>query len=374
MGDFPVQWSWVRDLIEGGQGHTYVVRRSDGSDLADYVLKRLKNPKREDYFEREIEACEKLDHPNVLKIVEHGKTPKGKPFLITGFCNGGSLGDRAPLESPIEGLRLFLQICAGVAHAHEFNIFHLDIKPANIFLQDENPVVGDFGICFIEDNEYVMTAEGPRGSMYYCAPELRGPKIQSGSPLAAADVYSLGKVLYWIFTGDVYDGHDADYSEFAERRLAERFPSIAEFDFIDELIAGTIQNDPYQRIKKGFSTAVNLREQVKSVVDRIEAGGRALNLGKPLRCLFCARGTYLPYPRILGMWPELHNRVAEKATNPEWNFNSPMFQGMRNAAENFDGSRGINSPVPLILVCQHCGNVQLFRFDLAPEALGLWKP
>jgi serine/threonine protein kinase len=198
MGDFPPQWTWVRNLDEGGQGHTYVVKRSDHSDVADYVLKRLKNPNREEYFEREIEACKKLDHPNVLKIVEHGTTPKGKPYLVTPFCNGGSLEKLKPLVSPLEGLQLFLQICAGIADAHASNIFHLDIKPANIFLEGEVPVVGDFGICFIEDGEYVMTSEGPRDSMYYCAPELRGPKIDSGSPLATADVYSLGKVLYWM--------------------------------------------------------------------------------------------------------------------------------------------------------------------------------
>ncbi|HTW67336.1 MAG TPA: hypothetical protein VME17_22105, partial [Bryobacteraceae bacterium] len=89
MGDFPKQWAWLRDLGEGGQGHTYVVQRSDGSDSAEYVLKRLKNAKREEYFEREIEACERLSHPSVLKIVEHGNTPKGKPYLVTPFCEGG---------------------------------------------------------------------------------------------------------------------------------------------------------------------------------------------------------------------------------------------------------------------------------------------
>ena len=64
MGDFPQQWGWLRDLGEGGQGHTYVVKRSDGSDSADYVLKRLKNAKRKEYFEREIQACERLNHPS----------------------------------------------------------------------------------------------------------------------------------------------------------------------------------------------------------------------------------------------------------------------------------------------------------------------
>lgn len=81
MGDFPSQWTRLWDLSEGGQGHTFVVKRSDGSDSNEYVLKRLKNPERRDYFEREIQACETLDHPNVLKVLEHGQTPKGKPFF-----------------------------------------------------------------------------------------------------------------------------------------------------------------------------------------------------------------------------------------------------------------------------------------------------
>ena len=105
MGDFPKQWGLVRDLDEGGQGHAYVVQHSKGSDEAEYVLKRLKNAKRKEYFEREIQACERLSHPNILKIVEHGK---GKPYLITPFCEGGSLEGHEPFQRPIDGLRFFL--------------------------------------------------------------------------------------------------------------------------------------------------------------------------------------------------------------------------------------------------------------------------
>jgi serine/threonine protein kinase len=61
---------------------------SEGSDSAEYVLKRLKNAKREEYFEREIHACERLNHLNVLKIVEHGNTPRGKPYLINPLLRG----------------------------------------------------------------------------------------------------------------------------------------------------------------------------------------------------------------------------------------------------------------------------------------------
>lgn len=238
MSDFSPQWERISDLPEGGQSHTFVVRRSDGSDSKQYVLKRLKNPKRMDYFKREILACMTLDHPNIVKLVEHGETPKGKPFLITEYCAEGSLDKRPTFSSPAKGLRFFQQIVAGVADAHgkEHPISHLDLKPENILLKDSVPVVADFGICFIEDGEVSLTSEGPRGSMYYCAPELRGPKINGKPPLPAADVYSLGKILYWLFTGQVYDGHEEDYGNEGNRRLAHLFPSYPQFAFIDELV------------------------------------------------------------------------------------------------------------------------------------------
>jgi serine/threonine-protein kinase len=207
MSDFPPQWSHVKDLPEGGQGHTFVVRRADAPDETLYVLKRLKNLKRRDYFDREIQVCKSLEHPNILKVIESGETPKGKPYLITEFCDGGSLADAIAPSTPLAGLRLFEQIVSGIAqvHAKEPAVAHLDLKPENILLRAGVPVVGDFGICFVDDNELSITKEGPRGSIYYCAPELRNPKIPERPLLKSADVYSLGKILYFIFTNDVYD-------------------------------------------------------------------------------------------------------------------------------------------------------------------------
>src|SRR5690348_14222345 len=100
MADLPPDWALVRNLNEGGQGHTFVVRRADGREPRLYVLKRLKNPNRRDYFEREIQACTTLDHPNVLKVLEHGETPKGKPFLITEYCDGGSVEEISIFSKP----------------------------------------------------------------------------------------------------------------------------------------------------------------------------------------------------------------------------------------------------------------------------------
>jgi len=380
MGDFPAKWSWVRDLPEGGQGHTFVVRSAAGSDAKLYVLKRLKNPNRREYFVREIQACMSLNHPNVLKVVEHGETPKGKPFLVTEYCARGSLNDHKKFADPGTGMRLFHEIVAGVAHAHAHvkPIYHLDLKPANILLADETPVVGDFGICFIEDNELNMTSEGPRGSMYYCAPELRGPKIEGNSPPAAADVYSLGKVLYWLFTGDVYDGHEDDYGDLPNRKLARLFPAFPQFAFVDELVTQMVRRNPDQRI----ANANDLRDRVQQVVRRIEAGGRVLDLKVSQQCLYCANGHYRAAHdqiHVTGFpqhgnpkFPEIDKRrVRDDATDPQ----KSLYATMQAVARTFFGGTHLNPGMPLFLVCDYCGNIQYFRLDLTQDGHGEnWRP
>ena len=180
-------------------------------------------------------------------------------------------------------------------------------------------------------------------------------------------------MLHWIFSHDVRDGHQEDYSQLPENRLAELFPAFPEFAFVDELIEGTVQRDPYKRIEKGFSTAVNLRDRVHSVIDRIEAGGRVRDLTKPIRCLFCATGIYKP----LAMLPPIEQRMAPRDPGTLPSYRPDIYEPMRVAAEGkgFRSSPGgAHSIGPLILTCQHCGNVQHFRFDLAPEAIKNWKP
>src|SRR5207244_8059486 len=141
---------------------------------------------------------------------------------------------------------------------------------------------GYFGICFIQEDQVSFTTEGPRGSIYYCAPELRNPKILDPTRPAAADVYSLGKILYWLFTGDVYDGHEEEYAGEASRRLANLFPRHPAYVFLDELVAVMVRRNPAERIQ----SAKELLEKIETTVDRIDAGGRVLDLRIPQRCLY----------------------------------------------------------------------------------------
>ncbi len=376
MGDFPAEWSLVRDLSEGGQAHTFVVRRSDGSDSKNYVLKRLKNPKREEYFNREIQACMTLDYPNVLKVLDQGRTPKGKPFLITEYCVGGSLEHKTKFAVPAQGLRFFEEIVAGVAHAQtqQHPIYHLDLKPENIFVRDSVPVVGDWGICFIEeDGEVSMTKEGQRGSLHYCPPELRGPKIVGHPPLSAADVYSLGKVLYFLFSNEVYDGHEEDYGNDPTRSLAHLVPSRPQLAFVDDLVSKTVRRNPLERIR----TAAELLRHVQRAAERTEAGGRVLDLRIPQRCLYCQEGTYraahdqvhaAPYG-INPKFPEIElRRKPDDLSSPE----RSKYAAMRNAARLLLGGHSVGAP--LLLICDHCGNVQYFRLDLTQDGGESWRP
>src|SRR5260370_37130860 len=130
-----------------------------------------------------------------------------------------------------------------------------------------------------------------------------------------------------------------------------------------------VQREPFRRIERGFSNAVSVRDRVRRVVERIEAGGRVLDLEKPMPCLFCEQGFYRHYSDGMRNWPKIQDRL-DQASNSA----SPLFQSIRDAAENFGLRGGAGTPVPLILVCEYCGNVQLFRLDLSRTALTTWKP
>ena len=380
MGDFPPEWQHVRDLEEGGQGHTYVVRPTNCTDQREYVLKRLKNPKREASFLNEIEAYQRLDHPHILKLIGNGRTPKSRPYILTEYCTGGSLEEHAMFASPGAGLRFFRKIADAIAHAHsqDHPVYHLDIKPSNVLLRNGEPVVADFGICFIDDGELTLTKEGHRGSLYYCAPELRNPKLTDTTRLAAADIYSLGKLLYWLFTKEVFDGHEDDYAD-AENLLFRRNPAEPNFVFIDELVAEMVKKNPAARLQ----SANALLMRADNLIRRIDAHGHVLDLRIPQRCLFCAEGHYQPAHRKtpLGMvsskYPKFPDRELRRNPPPRSNVTTDsIYEKLRYVARQiFSTQHTFGEPAPLLLICDYCGNVQYFRLDYTDDGKGLnWLP
>jgi serine/threonine protein kinase len=203
---------------------------------SSYVLKTMhaaqaRRPERQERFKREIEALCKLDDPNILKIVDYGYDNHGAPYLVTEYCENGTL-ENLPPGTVIETLQHFLGICKGVAHAHEKGIVHRDLKPRNIFLKaNNNTVVGDFGLCFLLDDEAdedrlteTMEVAGPR---WFGAPEDRDGRLEDVT--VRGDVYSLGKLLHWMFFRRPFDRED---HRSARYRLGNSLADRREFELV----------------------------------------------------------------------------------------------------------------------------------------------
>jgi serine/threonine protein kinase len=152
-------------------------------------------------FRSEAEAAANLDHPHIVPIYEVGEH-EGRQFFSMKFVEGGSLANQVErlTKKPKEVVALLAKVARAVHFAHQRGILHRDLKPANILLgPDKQPYVADFGLARRIDADVGQTGSGVTvGTPSYMAPEqARGKKLAT----TAADVYSLGAILYECLTG-----------------------------------------------------------------------------------------------------------------------------------------------------------------------------
>ena len=188
-------------LGRGGMGEVY---RADDLTLGQPVaLKFLpeeaaENPGLLERFRGEVRISRKVSHPNVCRVYDVGEVD-GQTFFTMEYVDGEDLASllrrigRLPNDKAIDIAR---QLCAGLAAAHAKGILHRDLKPANIMLDGRGQaVITDFGLASLTDQ--AQGAEVRSGTPAYMAPEqLAGKEVTERS-----DIYSLGLVLYEIFTG-----------------------------------------------------------------------------------------------------------------------------------------------------------------------------
>jgi serine/threonine-protein kinase len=153
-------------------------------------------------FRTEAEAVARLQHPNVVQILEVGECA-GQPFFTLEYCAGGSL-DRKLAGTPLparDAARLAETLARAVAAAHAERIVHRDLKPHNVLLTaDGTPKVTDFGLAKRLDAGGQQTHSGALvGTPSYMAPEQARGDLKAVGPLA--DVYALGAILYEMLTG-----------------------------------------------------------------------------------------------------------------------------------------------------------------------------
>ena len=196
----------LEEIGRGGMGVIYRARQRHSRRIV--ALKRLlayhaDSLETLERFRREAEAAASLDHPNILPIYEVGESEEGLPFFSMKFAGGGSLLDAGPAlrNEPRRCVALIAKVARAVHYAHLHGVLHRDLKPGNITLDGHGePLVTDFGLAKWLDTKTNLTRTlTVFGTPGYIAPEqARGP---AANLTPAADVYSLGAILFDLFTG-----------------------------------------------------------------------------------------------------------------------------------------------------------------------------
>jgi serine/threonine-protein kinase len=249
-------------LGRGGMGEVY--RATDLMLGQSVALKFLpveasSNPRLLERFHGEVRVARQVSHPNVCRVYDIGEI-EGMPFISMEYVDGEDLAGlltrigRLPSDKALETAR---KLCAGLAAAHDRGVIHRDLKPQNIMMNKRGEVViMDFGLAAIADQ--LTGVEVRNGTPAYMAPEqLKGSEVT-----AKSDIYSLGLVLYELFTGKKpYDAKNA--RQLLEMQEAVSLPSMtttaADIDpMVEKAIRRCLDPDPAKRPANALSIAMAL--------------------------------------------------------------------------------------------------------------------
>lgn len=264
-----------------GTEDTFVVKalKKDGVEFNDIELKR---------FQIEIDILRKLNHPNIVNIIEYGTTPQGVPFIIMPFVKGTTLKDCIDDLDEIQFIDIMLSIAETLVHVHCRNLVHRDIKPGNILISDGRPVLLDFGVVLVknkddiksdvkfenidsmllhklEDEDADITADDVIvGTPNYMAPEAF---MDSHKVDYRADLYSLGAILYrYVYKAGPYEGQGV--YDVIRNLMHKTDDDLYQGSKYDEILKQLINKNQNMRM----DSVLTLSEELYKIREAIQAG------------------------------------------------------------------------------------------------------
>ncbi len=324
------EWESISTIGSGGQAEVLKVKNK--TTQAFGALKLWKNKKRLERFQREIEVAKKIRHPALVRLLEANIDTE--PFYaVFEYIPGQSL-DRISqadlLEIPIEKrLNWVRQISHGIEALHEANIIHRDIKPANILISEDlsSATICDFGLAYSDDDDderFSATMEQV-GSRFYIAPECEAGRVDEVTP--AIDVYSLGKVLYYVMAGKIFAREQYRNIQYDLSLILDPYA-----EHINRLLDESIMVD----VNRGSITSFIQRFEraAKCFIERLPCAG----VIETYRCVFCGVGKY----------------IAAATT-----------KNAQSAGYTHEGNVG--SQFMAFYECNNCGNCQRFKVKYGAE-------
>lgn len=203
----------LQKLGEGGFGAVWMAEQKEpvkrrvalkfiklGMDMRQVVAR----------FEAERQALAMMDHPNIAKVLDTGATNTGRPYFVMELVRGIPINQYCDENnvSTEDRLKLFIQVCHAIQHAHQKGVIHRDIKPSNILVTMHDgvavPKVIDFGIVKATQQELTEKTLFTQFQQFIGTPAYMSPEQAEMSGLnidTRSDIYSLGVLLYELLVG-----------------------------------------------------------------------------------------------------------------------------------------------------------------------------
>jgi serine/threonine protein kinase len=298
-------WTIKSTIGTGGQAHVFLAERA-GQVGQQYALKVLKNNDQDSQaygrFCREIDALKKLEHPNIVSVVEHApEGTEGKLFYVMDYVPGAKSLKALIKEhtnpykhDELAACRLFIQLASALEACEALGIVHRDLSPANVLIMPSGAGIKiiDFGICEMGGSERVTQTDENFGTLNYRAPECAPHSGRTFS--VSTDLYSAGKIVWSALTDrQVFE---REKQAFSNCSMKDMFPEHPNRWHLQRIFEKSIRLDPANR----FQSAVQARVVAEQIFNLMTT--HALPIEQLLNhCPICRMGKLVDPGRVVAV-------------------------------------------------------------------------